>query len=199
MMQSVILAEVIRGDTVESVHRGHIVILDGEGRTVFSAGDPDFVTFIRSSAKPFQAIPFIASGGADRFGFTEDEIAMACASHSGEPVHIELAASMLAKAGFTEADLRCGVHLPFNEAEAERMQRADERPTQLHNNCSGKHAAMLAFARHIGADHATYDSIDNPIQREILQSMARFAKVAPESIGVAIDGCAAPNLSLIHI
>ncbi|MFN6964557.1 MAG: asparaginase [Pyrinomonadaceae bacterium] len=195
-MQSVILAEVVRGDRLESVHRGHIVIVEGEGKTVFSAGDPEHVTFIRSSAKPFQAMPLITSGAADRFGFSDAEIAMACASHSGEAVHVEHAAAMLAKAGFTEADLRCGPHLPFNEAEAERMIREGVRPTQLHNNCSGKHAAMLAFARHIDADPANYDSPSHPIQIEILRTMARFAEIKAESIPIAIDGCAAPNFAL---
>jgi L-asparaginase II len=196
LSNSVILAEVIRGETVESVHRGHIVILDGEGNTVFSAGDPDVVTFIRSSGKPFQALPFITSGAADYFGFTEAEIAMACASHSGEHMHVKHAAAMLEKAGFTEADLKCGAHLPFNEAEAERMLRASEQPTQFHNNCSGKHAAMLAFAKHIGTDAACYDSPKHPIQQAILKTMADFAEVPMDTIGIGIDGCAAPNFAL---
>lgn len=195
-MGSVILAEVTRGDIVESVHRGHVVILDGECHTVFTAGDPDIVTFIRSSGKPFQALPFITSGAADHFGFTEAEIAMACASHSGESIHVQHAAAMLEKAGFTEADLKCGAHLPFNEAVAERMLRTGELPTQLHNNCSGKHAAMLAFAKHIGADTTCYDSPQNPIQQAILNTMAEFAERPADTIQIGIDGCAAPNFAM---
>ena len=121
---------------------------------------------------------------------------MGCASHSGEPVHVELAASMLTKAGLTEGDLRCGTHLPFNEAEAERMLIAGERPNQLHNNCSGKHAGMVAYAKHIGADIATYDHLDNPIQQEILRIVAEFAEMPAGEIGIGIDGCAAPNFAM---
>ena len=169
-MNSEILAQVVRGETLESVHRGHLVVMDGDKNVVASLGDPSTVTFFRSACKALQAMPFIASGTADRFDFSEDEIALACASHSGEPMHVNVAASMLEKAGFSEADLRCGTHLPFNEKEAERLLRAGEEPTQLHNNCSGKHVAMLAFAKHIDVDVRTYESIDNPIQKEILKN-----------------------------
>ncbi len=193
---SQILANVIRGNTVESVHTGHIYIIDGEGREVASVGDPSTVTYFRSACKAFQLIPCITSGAADAFRFDEEEIALAAASHSGEPMHVEIAARMLAKAGFTESDLRCGSHLPFNSAATEQMQRAGEQPTQLHNNCSGKHAAMLAFAKHIGADVATYDSPDNRIQKRILRCIADFTELPEESIAIGIDGCAAPNFAL---
>src|SRR4051794_40526003 len=132
-MYSEVLAKVIRGETVESVHTGHVAILDGEGSTVFDCGSSSTVTFFRSASKPFQAIPCITSGAAEAFGFADDEIAMACASHSGEPVHVEHARQMLAKAGFTEADLHCGVHMPFNEEVSREMVRSGEEPTQLHN------------------------------------------------------------------
>jgi L-asparaginase II len=195
-MNSEILVQVVRGETVESVHRGHLVVMDGAKNIVASLGDPRTVTFFRSACKALQAMPFIASGGADRFGFSEDEITLACASHSGEPIHIKVAASMLEKAGFSETDLRCGTHLPFNEKEAERMLRSGKAPTQLHNNCSGKHAAMLAFAKHIDADVRTYESIDNPIQQEILKTVATFAEMQLEDIRLAVDGCAAPNFAM---
>jgi L-asparaginase II len=195
-MMSQPLAQVIRGDIVESVHRGHLVVIDGEKNVLSAIGDASFITFFRSSAKSFQAIPFITSGAADRFGMTEREIAMACASHSGEPIHVDLAAGMLEKAGLTEADLKCGTHLPFDEFEAERMIRAGERPNQLHNNCSGKHAAMLAFAMHSGADLGTYDHVENPIQQEILRTVAAFAERPVKEIGIGIDGCAAPNFAM---
>ena len=190
------LANVIRGDTVESVHSGHVMIVDGEGNTIFEAGDPRAVTFFRSASKPFQLIPVITSGAADAFGFTEDEIALGCASHSGEPMHVERAERMLAKAGFTEADLHCGVHLPFNEQESERMLRTGEKPTQLHNNCSGKHAAMLALARHIGADSSVYESTESPVQRRALRCVADFAEVPVEKIKLGIDGCSVPNFAV---
>lgn len=195
-MASKILAKVIRGTTVESVHRGHLIAIDGDGRVVASAGDPKTVTFFRSAAKPFQAIPFITSGAADTFGFSEEEIALACASHSGEPRHVRIAQLMLERCGLTESHLRCGAHLPFNEKEAERMLRAGEFPNQLHNNCSGKHAAMLGFAKHIDADLATYDSFDHPIQHSILKTVAAFVEMPEKKIALAVDGCAAPNFAL---
>ena len=193
---SQILANVIRGNTVESVHTGHIYIIDGDGREVASIGDPSTVTYFRSACKAFQLIPCITSGAADAFGFTDDEVALAAASHSGEPMHVEIAARMLAKAGFTESDLRSGSHLPFSSAAAAEMQRAGEQPTQLHNNCSGKHAAMLAFAKHIDADVTTYDSPDNRIQKRILRCIADFTEFPENSIAIGIDGCCVPNFAL---
>ncbi len=193
------LANVIRGTTVESVHTGHIYIIDGEGREVVSIGDPSTVTYFRSACKAFQFIPCLTSGAADAFGYSEEEIALAVASHSGEPMHIEIAASMLAKAGFSETDLRCGSHLPFSSTATEQMQRSGETPTQLHNNCSGKHAAMLAFAKHIAADVTTYESPDNRIQKRILRCIADFTELPEEDIAIGVDGCAAPNFALpIH-
>lgn len=197
-MPAQVIANVIRGETVESVYCGHMAVVDGNGNSnsVFSLGDPSTVTYFRSSAKAFQAIPFITSGAADAFGFSEDEIALAVASHSGEPMHTEIARRMLEKAGFSESDLQCGSHLPFSEAETSRMLAAGEQPTQLHNNCSGKHAAMLAFAKHIGADAATYLSQDNRIQKRILRCVADFTEVPEESIAMGVDGCSAPIFAL---
>ena len=195
-MPSKILVRVVRGETVESVHRGHVVAIDGSGKSVFEIGDSKAVTYLRSSAKPFQALPFIASGAADAFGFSEEEIAVACASHSGEARHVRIAQLMLERIGLSEAHLRCGSHLPFYEKEAERMIRAGEHPTQLHNNCSGKHAAMLAFARHIGADIAEYENPDNPVQQAILDTVARFSEIDRSEIRLGTDGCAAPNFAM---
>jgi len=195
-MQSEILVKVIRGETVESVHRGHLIVLDGDGKTIAALGSPEIVTFIRSSSKPFQVLPFLTSGGAEKFGFSEDEIALACGSHSGEKIHIELAAKMLEKAGYNESDLRCGAHAPFYEKRAEEMVRAGEEPTQLHNNCSGKHAAMLAFARHLGADAKTYELLENPVQQKILEMFSAFTETPNSEIKIGIDGCAAPNFAV---
>lgn len=195
-MEPAKVAHVLRGNTVESIHRGHLTVIDGDRNTLVSIGDPSTVTYFRSAAKAFQAIPFITSGAADEFNFTDEEIALAVASHSGEPRHVELAAGMLAKAGFTEQDLRCGAHFPFNEAETNRMKAAGEQPDQRHNNCSGKHAAMLAFAKHIDADPATYDAADNRIQKRILRCVADFAEIAESEIAIGIDGCSAPNFAL---
>ena len=191
-----ILANVIRGNTVESIYRGHIVAVDGEGHTLASVGDPSTVTFFRSASKTFQTMPCITSGAADAFGFTDDEIAMACASHSGEPMHVERVAKMLNKIGLAESDLRCGVHMPFNDVETERMIREGEKPTQLHNNCSGKHAAMLALAKQIDADIATYEAVESRVQKRILRCVSDFTGVAEIEIAIGIDGCAAPNFAV---
>ncbi|MCB1023202.1 MAG: asparaginase [Acidobacteria bacterium] len=191
-----ILAKVFRGETLESIHRGHIVAFDGEGNTILSVGEPETVTFWRSASKIFQAIPFITSGAADAFGFNEREIALACASHSGESFHTETAAEMLAKIGLDESDLRCGTHPPFDSKTANELIRSGEKPDQLHNNCSGKHAAMLAFAKHIGADPETYLSLDNPVQQEILRTTSIFSGVSANQIKLGIDGCSAPNFAV---
>jgi L-asparaginase II len=187
---------VIRGETVESVHRGHLIAIAGNGERVLSVGSPDMVTFFRSACKPFQALPFITSGACEELGYSDEEVALACASHSGEARHVRIAQLMLERAGLTEAYLRCGTHLPFNEKESERMQRAGEHPTQLHNNCSGKHAAMLAFAKHIDADLATYEALENPVQQAILETISLFSEVPVKKIKIGIDGCAAPNFAL---
>lgn len=195
-MHPEILAKVIRGETVESIHRGYLIVLDGDGKEIFALGNPDFVTFFRSAAKPLQAIPFLLSGAAERFGFLENEIALACASHSGEPIHIATAAKMLQKIGLSETDLRCGSHLPFHQESAHQMIRNSEKPTQLHNNCSGKHSAMLAFAKHHGADLKNYEMLENPIQQQILKTVAEFTEIPKGEIELAIDGCAAVNFAL---
>ena len=195
-MPPAILAKAIRGKTVESIHRGHVIAIDGRDEKVISLGSPETVTFFRSACKPFQALPFITSGACDVFGYSEEEIALACASHSGEPRHVRIVQLMLERAGLTEAHLRCGTHLPFNEKEAERMQRHGEHPSQLHNNCSGKHAAMLAMAKHIGADLPDYDDLDHPVQQSILETISLFTEVSVKKIEVGVDGCAAPNFAL---
>jgi L-asparaginase II len=195
-MQTEILAKVIRGGTVESIHRGHLIVVNGDGNTLFALGNPETVTFFRSSAKPFQTIPFLTSGAASAFGFSEKEIALACGSHSGEKMHTEAVEKMLQKIGLSETDLRCGAHLPFNEKCAEEMIRAGEQPTQLHNNCSGKHSAMLALAKQTGADLKTYDLPEHPVQRAILQCVSDFTDIPPDEIKIGIDGCAAPNFAL---
>ncbi len=195
-METPILAKVIRGETVESVHRGHLIAIGGDGEVLLSIGDPQTVTFFRSASKPLQAMPFITSGAAEEFGFTEDEIAMACASHSGERLHVEIVGRMLEKIGLSESDLRCGTHLPFYEKEAERLLRANETVTQLHNNCSGKHAAMLAFAKHINADLDRYLLPQSPVQQAILKTVSIFCEIPKEEIAIGIDGCCAPNFAL---
>lgn len=196
MTQSPILAKVIRGEIVESVHRGHLIAIAGDGQLLIEIGNPQTVTFFRSASKPFQAMPMITSGAADEFGFADDEIALACASHSGEPMHVEIAARMLEKIGLKKSDLLCGTHLPFSESESERLLRGNAEITQLHNNCSGKHAAMLALAKFMNADVDRYLLPENPVQQAILKTVSIFCEMPKEEITVAIDGCCAPNFAV---
>lgn len=191
-----VLAKVIRGETVESVHRGHLIAIDGNGDTLLSIGDPKVFTYFRSASKPFQALPCITSGAADEFHFSEEEIAMACASHSGEARHVRIVGLMLERIGLNEAHLHCGSHLPFYDKESERILRAGEYATQLHNNCSGKHAAMLAFAKHIDADVNTYEFLENPVQQRILETVSQFTEIPADKIKFGIDGCCAPNFAI---
>lgn len=186
------LVEVWRGEIVESRHRGHVVAVDATGKGIARLGQPEVVTYLRSSAKPFQAIPLVASGAADRFGFTEKEIAIACASHNGEAIHTETVAGMLDKIGLDESALKCGVHEPFSTEVAAALRAEGLRPTVLHNNCSGKHTGMLALALHLGAPVETYDEMENPVQQMILGCVSEFSGIAVEEIALAVDGCGAP-------
>jgi L-asparaginase II len=190
------LVEVIRGPLVESRHHGHIVAVKPDGRVVASAGAPETITYMRSSAKLHQAIPLIASGAADRFGLTEREIALACASHSGEPMHTEIAGSMLRKLQLPPDALKCGIHEPYSAEVARQLRERGEQPNVLQNNCSGKHAGMLALAVHLGAPIETYDEPQNPVQIMIKRCVSQFASVAEEEITVGIDGCGVPVFGL---
>jgi L-asparaginase II len=186
------LVEVKRGSITESRHRGHIVVVEPDGNIVGYAGSPETVTFLRSSAKPLQALPLLVSGAAEKFGFTDREVALACASHNGEPIHTELAASMLRKIGLGPEALRCGVHEPYSEEVAAELRSRGEAPNVLQNNCSGKHTGMLAVARHLGAPIENYESAENPVQLAIAEKVSQFSDVAVTDMAVGIDGCAAP-------
>ena len=186
------LVEVRRGSITESRHRGHVVAVDGEGHVVAFLGVPDVVTYLRSSAKPFQAIPLLVSGAADHFRFTEKEIALACASHNGERIHTELARSMLQKIGLDPDALKCGTHEPYSAAETRKLREMGKTPDVLQNNCSGKHAGMLTLALHLGAPTASYDQPDNPVQIAVREVIARFSAVPISDLAEGIDGCGVP-------
>lgn len=186
------LVEVWRGPIVESQHDGHLIAVDGAGETIASLGSPDGVTFLRSSAKPFQTLPVVATGAAAHFGFTEQEIAIACGSHNGEPLHVETVQSMLRKIDLDESYLKCGVHDPFSQEVTRELIRTGARPSALQNNCSGKHAAMLALAKHLDAPVETYLQPQHPVQQLIVQAVAQFSGVPVEDIVLATDGCSAP-------
>ena len=190
------LVEVKRGSITESRHRGHIVVVDPEGNIITSLGAPENVTYLRSSAKPFQAIPLLITGAADHFGFTDREVALACGSHNGEPIHTELAASILKKIGLTLEALHCGAHEPYGTEAALALRARGEQPNALHNNCSGKHAGMLAVARHLGAPIENYESPENPVQKAIADVVSQFSGIAVTDLAVGVDGCAAPAFGM---
>jgi len=186
------LVEVRRGAITESRHRGHVAAVEPDGDVVASLGAPHAVTFLRSSAKPFQAIALLVSGAADRFDFSDEEVALACASHNGEPMHTKIVASMLEKIGLGSEALKCGVHEPYGLEAAAVLRARNEVPNVLHNNCSGKHAGMLATALKLGAPIENYESPENPVQIAIANVVSQFTDVSVEDLAVGIDGCAAP-------
>ena len=187
-----LLVEVWRGSLVESRHRGNLIAVDGKGRTISSLGAPATVTYLRSSAKPFQILPVVASGAADRFGLTPEEIAIACGSHNGEPIHVAAVRSILAKTGLDETALQCGAHEPYSVEVARELIRTETPPRPIQNNCSGKHAAMLALAKFLNAPVENYLAPTHPVQQLILDTVSEFSGVAREQVVIGVDGCAAP-------
>lgn len=187
-----VLVELTRGGIVEVRHRGYVAVVDARGELLYSRGDPQFKTFLRSSAKPFQAVAVILSGAADRFGLSDREIALLSGSHSGEPFHTELVTDVLAKGGFSVADLQCGVHPPLDDTARNELIRNGIPPSSLHHNCSGKHSGMLLTALHLGSPTADYLDPDQPGQRLIKQVIADTAGINVEDIIIGIDGCSAP-------
>jgi len=190
-----VLTEATRGGLVESVHHGAIAVAHVSGDLVASAGDPDRVVFYCSSAKPFQAIPVVESGAADRFGFTLRELALCCASHSGEPRHQAEVAGMLAKIGLDAGALRCGCVVPYNKAEGARVAAGLVAPSPLQCDCSGKHAGMLAVCVHEGLPLETYLEPSHPLQRRILGIMAEALRVEVGEIVLGTDGCSLPTFA----
>jgi L-asparaginase II len=188
--------EVLRAGVVESVHRVSIAAVDAAGGLRVFAGSPGQVVFARSAVKPVQAVPLVADGVADRFGWGARELALTCASHSGEPRHVQIARAMLSSLGLAEDALACGPHPPFNAAAARALRERGETPTRLHNNCSGKHAGMLALAAAHGWPLRCYHEADHPVQLRMLQEVSRWSGVGVDRIDVAVDGCGAATFAL---
>jgi L-asparaginase II len=186
----------VRSGQPESWHFGAVAVVTPEGQLVARCGDPAVATFVRSAAKPFQALPLLLAGGAERFALDDADLALICASHSGTPEHAARAADLLARGGFTAADLLCGVHSPFDRATARALRQAGEEPTALHNNCSGKHAGMLLACRLLDLSAAAYTAPDHPLQQQILGHVARCCGVFAEEIAVGVDGCSVPSYHL---
>jgi L-asparaginase II len=190
------LLRLTRGEFTDAVHFGHLALVRSDGRINCAVGDPESQVVLRSGMKPIQLLAVIASGAVERFGLTEKELAVAAASHSAEPEHLEAVRSILKKTGMKESDLRCGLHAPFAPHVAAEMARAGEALGVIHNNCSGKHAALLAACRARGWPTEGYDRLDHPLQQDILSRLARFASVRPGEIGIVVDGCGIPAFVL---
>ncbi|CAN5127791.1 asparaginase [soil metagenome] len=187
------LVEVVRAGVVDAIHRGDLALVDSGGRLLASVGDPvGKITYWRSAAKPFQALPLLFTGAADRWGLGQEELALIAGSHNGERIHVDLAAAVLSKIGCEVADLVCGVHPPLSPQAASDLQRGNEEPTVLHNNCSGKHIGMLALAQHLGVDRLGYQSAGHPVQEAILGAICQFSDVCSDAVSIGIDGCGVP-------
>ena len=178
-----------RAGLVESLHRVHVAVVDSEGRLTASVGDAERVVFQRSAAKPFQAVPLVDDKVAEEFGLTSEELALCCSSHNGEPEHEVLAQSILSKAGLDESDLECGPHLPLDDTAAQALLRTGRSPSSIHNNCSGKHAGMLALAVAHGWPTRGYIRRDHPVQVRMIAEMGRWTNLHEGEIGLGQDGC----------
>lgn len=184
--------EVTRGEMVESIHHLAACAVDDRGGVVYSLGSIDVPVFLRSSAKPFIAAAAIAAGVAERFGLETREVAVMAASHTGQAFHVEAVRSILEKIGLSESALQCGAHAPYNEAAAEDLRKSGAPVTAVYNNCSGKHAGILALCKAIGADSATYLDAGNPAQQRILQLCAGISDQRVEDVTLGVDGCGIP-------
>ncbi len=188
--------ENVRGSVVESRHTVHVAVVDATGKLVAQAGNPDLVTFWRSAAKPFQAMPLLDDGVVERFGLTRQDLALACASHSSEPAQVALVRDFLQRVGCSERDLMCGPHRPLSDAVAKDYETRGVRLTAIHSNCSGKHTGMLALARHHGWPTEFYARLDHPVQQRCRESVAHWTDLRKEELGVAVDGCGVATFAL---
>jgi L-asparaginase II len=195
-MPNPVLIELTRGGRVESVHAGAVAVVRATGEVVASVGDTAAPVFPRSAIKPLQVLPVLETGTAGRFGFGAPEIAIASASHSGTETHAALVGSVLARAGLTEVALACGVHEPMDGAAARDLARAGRAPTALHHNCSGKHAAMLATAVHLGEPVDGYWRPEHPVQVRIRRVLEDLTGVSLDASACGIDGCSVPNWAI---
>lgn len=190
------LLTLTRGETIESIHFGAISVVDVRGNLVAWYGNPQAVTYLRSTAKPIQALPFLAQGGQKTFNLTSRELALMCASHSGTNEHVNVIQSFQLKTGTSESDLLCGIHPPLHKPTAEDLRQRGEKATPNRHNCSGKHTGMLAFAHMRNLPTEDYINPDHPIQLSILQTFAEMCGLPAEKVALGIDGCSAPNFAV---
>lgn len=193
MWRAAFIADVTRAMQSESRHAGHIVLCGPDGGLLGACGDVDCQVFPRSAIKLIQCLPLVETGAADRFSFSDPELALCCSSHSGLEQHTQAVAGILARIGLTEADLACGVHEPLDADELRRLWRSDGGISQLHNNCSGKHAAMLATAVHLGDQTRGYQRPDHPVQRRIRSVLGELTGEDLTHVIAGVDGCSVPN------
>ncbi|MBM2711199.1 asparaginase [Mesorhizobium caraganae] len=195
-MTNPVLVEVLRGAIVESAHRGAVAVFDGDGKPVWEIGDTAKPVFPRSAVKAIQALPLVETGTADAYGFGDRELALACASHSGEPAHVELAQAMLAKAGLDKSALECGAHWPSSHGAEIALARAGGSPNALHNNCSGKHSGFLCTCVHAGIAHRGYVQAGHAFQEMVRDAMQAVTGAAHDSNSRATDGCSIPTYAV---
>lgn len=191
-----LLVEVSRGTMVESIHHVDAVVVTADGDVIAAWGDVEREVYPRSSLKPVQTLPLIETGAADRFSLTDAEIALACASHQGQIIHVDGAADILERIGAREADLECGAHWPYDLKCGGKLARSGETPTRLHNNCSGKHAGFLATAIHMGEEPAGYIQLDHPVQQRVTDAIAEMSGWDISNTARGVDGCGIPVIGL---
>ncbi|MEN0002107.1 MAG: asparaginase [Pseudomonadota bacterium] len=196
-MVNPILAEVIRGSRVESIHRGALVIVDAAGKIIMQRGDAEAIAYPRSSLKLLQALPLLESGAAEAFGFSNRELALACASHSSSPTHVGIVGGMLERAGLGETDLQCGAHWPvYATKDVIAMVRRGETPNRMHNNCSGKHAGFLCTCAHTGVSTGDYIDPENHLQKEVRAVIGALCGTVIDDAACGLDGCSAPTFAV---
>ncbi|MDX8517012.1 asparaginase [Mesorhizobium dulcispinae] len=195
-MANPVLVEVTRGAVVESAHRGAVSVFDADGKPVWEIGDTERPVFPRSAVKAIQALPLVESGAADAFGFGDRELALACASHSGEPAHVELATAMLAKAGLAKSALECGAHWPSSHDATITLARTGNLPNALHNNCSGKHSGFLCTCVHAGIAHRGYVKAGHALQEMVRDAMQSVTGAAHDVDHCGTDGCSIPTYAV---
>ena len=186
-----LFCKVTRAKEVESLHEAYAVALDEDGKIILSIGNPDYITCIRSALKPFQASAAIAEGATDDAGFISEEIALMCASHNGEKIHVETAMGMANKLGFDLTHYECGSHPPHDKESREEARKSNTIFTPLHNNCSGKHSGMLSLAKKLCSYPAGYTQIDHPVQQAIFKQLTKLTGY--NNFPMGIDGCSAPT------
>ncbi len=190
------LAAVIRGEVEESIHAGDLVAVNSEGRILYSCGDSQRITYMRSAAKPLQLIPLLRKGAHEDFGFNSRELAVMAASHSGEAEHVSLVKSILEKIGLDSSYLQCGVHPPLHRGSRKALYQAGKKPNALHCNCSGKHSGMLALVRQMGWQLENYLEHESPLQHLIRSTVLELTSLCSEEMQLGIDGCGAPVFAL---